>query len=378
MKRIAIVVLIVLSCFGLSAKQDITISLITADQGEYLYEAFGHSAIRVQIPEANYDCIYNYGSFDFNQPNFYLNFCRGRLNYALRKTSFQSFLYAYDNYGRTLTEQIMLLDSAQAVQVLSFLEWNAKEENCNYRYHFFDDNCATRIRDIFAKLYGSQTLNPDAIGEGKSFRQWVHYYGEEHSWGVLGIDIALGARTDSIANRFGEMFLPDLMRAEFSRALYNGKPIVTKTHAVNNPANPLVVKDTWLTPMVVAIALLVIALLLAFRKHSIVHKIFDTTIFTISGLLGILIIFLWFFTDHTNTQANWNLIWALPTHLFAAVLIARKQPPHFMKYYCLVTACLTMLLVITSPIIPQQLNAALYPYLLAQALRSFAGYRRIR
>ena len=49
------------------------ISIITVGPGDILYEAFGHSAIRVSDPVIGMDNIFNYGLFDFNQPNFYTN-----------------------------------------------------------------------------------------------------------------------------------------------------------------------------------------------------------------------------------------------------------------------------------------------------------------
>ena len=48
------------------------ISIVTAGPGEELYEKFGHAAIRIKDPVLNLDLIYNYGVFDFNQPNFLL------------------------------------------------------------------------------------------------------------------------------------------------------------------------------------------------------------------------------------------------------------------------------------------------------------------
>ena len=60
--------------------KDASISIITLgpDKNE-LYAAFGHSAIRVADPANGIDWAYNYGVFDFDQPNFYLNFTRGFL-----------------------------------------------------------------------------------------------------------------------------------------------------------------------------------------------------------------------------------------------------------------------------------------------------------
>ena len=45
-------------------------SLITCDAGEDIYTIWGHTAIRVVDSMNQTDIVYNYGSFDFNTPNF--------------------------------------------------------------------------------------------------------------------------------------------------------------------------------------------------------------------------------------------------------------------------------------------------------------------
>src|SRR3979411_1847859 len=54
-----------------------TISLVTYSPGEELYTIFGHSAIRILDEDSGFDRLYNYGTFDFNAPDFYLRFFRG-------------------------------------------------------------------------------------------------------------------------------------------------------------------------------------------------------------------------------------------------------------------------------------------------------------
>ena len=74
---------------------DIRISLLTADPGEEIYMVFGHSAIRVKIDLFDYDAVYNYGTFSFNQPNFIANFARGKMLYYLSITSYDNFIDSY-------------------------------------------------------------------------------------------------------------------------------------------------------------------------------------------------------------------------------------------------------------------------------------------
>ena len=58
-------------------------SLITVSPGDELYNCFGHSAFLLQDSTNKIFRMYNYGTFDFGDPNFYWNFVRGKLKYML-------------------------------------------------------------------------------------------------------------------------------------------------------------------------------------------------------------------------------------------------------------------------------------------------------
>src|SRR6266404_4262064 len=63
-----------------------TASLITYTPGEELHQAFGHSAIRIKDDSLEMDRLYNYGTFDFETPDFYFKFAHGDLLYRLSVT----------------------------------------------------------------------------------------------------------------------------------------------------------------------------------------------------------------------------------------------------------------------------------------------------
>jgi hypothetical protein len=63
-----------------------TISVITCGPGSELYSTFGHNAFRLKDPVYKYDMVYNYGTFDFNTPLFYIKFARGKLPYQLGRS----------------------------------------------------------------------------------------------------------------------------------------------------------------------------------------------------------------------------------------------------------------------------------------------------
>ena len=378
MKRILAICLVIGCVFQfntVSAQQirmsDVQISLLTADPGDDLYLVFGHSAIRVKINPIGYDTVFNYGMFDFDQPNFYINFARGRLNYCLGTQSYNHFVstYAYENRG--IREQVFELDSVQTAFIVDFLNKNNQPENRHYMYHFFLDNCATRIRDLMLAAYVGLELLP--AKEHPSYRELVYQCTQSHPWGRFLIDIALGLPTDQKTDTYEQMFLPEYMFNAFAAATHNDQSIIRQTHDVFIPDQPAISPPGPLTPMVVCCLVLALSLLFCFVKKG--AKIFDVSLFGIAGLVGIVVFMLWFFTDHTNTRNNLNIIWALPTHFFMAFSLLKRERSRLTRKYFLLTAVISVLLLAAWAFLPQHLNIALIPLVVSIALRAFWNYR---
>src|SRR5215218_1527696 len=81
------------------------ISLLTCSPGEELYSTFGHSALRVTDSVTSQDIVYNYGTFNFDEPGFYTKFVRGKLLYYLSTEEFSSFKRQYEYERRSMIEQ---------------------------------------------------------------------------------------------------------------------------------------------------------------------------------------------------------------------------------------------------------------------------------
>ena len=365
-------------CHPVGAQQlnpaDVRISLLTAAPGEELYSVFGHNGIRVKIDELGVDEVYNYGTFSFDQPNFYINFARGRMLYHLSRNSYENFMLVYMYENRRVREQVFALDSAQTMFVLQFLQTNFLPENRHYRYHFFLDNCATRIRDLMLQTFDGMTL-PEAQ-EASTYRDLIHRCLRQHPWGRFGIDIALGLPTDRKTDMYEQMFLPDYMFDVFAKVLYNGRPVVKETKDVFVPDQPAILPPGPVTPTVMCCMVLALAMLFFYVRKG--AKVFDFILFFAVGLVGLLVTFLWFFTDHTNTLYNLNIIWALPTHVVMAFFLLPKRRANFTRIYFLTTAVIAMLLTVTWVFLPQRLNPSLIPLVLAVALRAFRISRDVR
>lgn len=390
MKGIKILTLFLSLAFNVEAKSQLPtlsdqaeVSIITCGPWQTeLYAAFGHSAIRVSDPTLGLNEAYNYGVFDFNQPNFYLNFARGFLYYKLGVYSYPDFRDYYIYYNRWVTEQVLDLTQEQKQAVYQYLEWNAKPENETYRYDYFYNNCATRVRDVFAEvLKDSIHFDGSFIKTNFTIRELTDQYLKYQPWGDLGIDICLGLPMDKKATPYEYMYLPDYIESSFDHVTItrNGAslPIVKSKHQVfvSRPTN---IKINWIHPWLVFgvfFALTAGLSLYDWRRRKL-SKWFDVTLFGVTGLLGLLLLALWTVTDHKAAANNFNLLWALPTNVLIFGIIT-KRPAVFYSKYLMAVSAICVLLLASWALLPQQLNVFLVPIVAAIGIRAFAASRLI-
>src|SRR5687767_8688480 len=217
--------------FSISAQTDsshLRISLLTCTPGEDLYSTFGHSALRVTDSVNNFDIVYNYGTFDFSEPGFYIKFIRGKLMYYLSTEDFDSFRDFYRSENRGITEQVLHLTSSEKNKIKYFLQQNLAAENRFYKYDFLFDNCTTRLRDLVEKNADTTVFFGDVLARKTGFRELIYEYlnYNDKQWSKLGIDLFLGSKTDAIMTTRQVMFLPDYLMKTFDNTRIGNKPLV--------------------------------------------------------------------------------------------------------------------------------------------------------
>ena len=369
--------------FGLLAAQaqpdscGVRISLLTCSPGDALYSTFGHTAVRVTDYSAGTDLVYNYGTFEFS-PDFYVQFIQGKLRYYLSVEPFSDFLYAYQWESRSVVEQVFLLTCTNRQALLQALRLNAQEENKYYLYDFLFDNCTTRPKGLLQSTLRDtirwQNILPS---ERPTFRNLIHSYLDSGGqyWSKLGIDLLLGAKLDRQVTNQQAMFLPDYLLKGLNHASLNRQPLVTPPQPVLQMPSPLK-GNAFLRPLVVFSLLLVAALVLYFVKMRWakgILNVLERSVFFLAGVSGCILIYMWTGTDHVVTQNNYNILWALPTHLLAAFMLRSRKK--WVTFYFQAAFVLHLLLLLGWAFWPQQLNIALIPIIL---LLAFSCWRHAK
>lgn len=360
--------------YAFSLSDSSRISLLTCAPGEDLYSAFGHTAIRVTDYKQQLDIVFNYGTFDYSQPYFYINFIRGRMLYMLTVEQWNDFVLEYAEDKRTVTEQDLNLSAGDREGIFDFLYTNSLPENREYYYDFFWDNCATRPRDIFEQVLGSRLqYHTDTAGFKKNYtlHDMLRLYVCDRPWVNCGFDLILGLPCEKIATPRDQTFLPDYLAKYEACATIDGSPFVTNTHLLLQ--YPPVKTGTVYKPIYITLLPLLLGLAVfnrerRKRKHN---YYFDFSVFFIAGLLGCILLSLWVFTTHYSTPKNLNMLWLIPAHIVAAFFLLKKKKPVWLKYYFVATSVLMAIVLITWKWNPQPLNIAFAPLIVLLGARAF-------
>lgn len=300
-----------------SQNNPIQISILTCAPGQDIYSIYGHNAIRVLDKNTGTDLVYNYGTFDFKTKGFAIKFMLGKLPYTLDVAPYDRFLMEYNYFQRAVNEQVLNIDSTQTQSIISYLAKNMQPENRTYKYDFFMDNCATRLRDIIDKNIATNTWDTSQAS-GKTFRQIIKEYQKPMPWLDFGVDLIIGSPADQVTTLSEETFIPDYLLQAIEHAKDDsGQKLEKERFNVLNFENKIRQTPFLLTPYALFLFLLLFEIWL-FIKRDTYRWIptYDRIWISLLSFCSLLMLFMWFCTDHIPTKYNWNVLWANPLIIF--------------------------------------------------------------
>lgn len=198
------------------------VSVLTMTPGPHLFERFGHTALRVG------DRVYNFGTFDGDDPKLVRKFLGRRIDYWLSVRSLMDHYISYDN--RLITEQVLALDPDEERALAARLEDNAQPDKRAYRYDFFLDNCATRVRDAVDAAVGGAVARAGTAPTQQTYRRLVEEVLAGPPLLGAGVSLLLNASTDVPLTRWEAAFLPRELQALLADAVRSdGRKLVSVT-----------------------------------------------------------------------------------------------------------------------------------------------------
>jgi hypothetical protein len=309
--------------------------LMTMGPGASIYERFGHNAIWIRDTTTGLDLVYNYGTFDFDEPGFVGRFVFGRPRYWLAVGSLDTTLRTYAYFQRDVVVQELALPAGKKAELAIRLAENLLPENRTYTYDYYLDNCSTRVRDMLDVILGGALRRATEGTPGEGTLRFHTQRSVSHDPAMyLGILAAMGPRTDAPLDQWGEMFLPAKVQERVRE--------LTVPDGMGG-AVPLVIReDTLLRVGVHAVEptradwsgrLLLVGLLISVVSATGVRRggagvpgrVAATLWLVTSGIAGLVLLFLWFGTDHVATRGNWNVALLNPLGLLLVPMLWRRS-----------------------------------------------------
>lgn len=390
MRKILILFIILCSVSETYAQQlfsdSVEVSILTGEPGVMSFERFGHTAIRIRdLKRPSADLIFHYGVYNYREPYFVLHFIEGICNYKMGAVYTDDFIDEYQRRGLGMTEQVLNLNARQSRNFTDALQNNYRPENRNYRYNFFFDNCATRPFDMLNR-YGRDSISSDTgfIGdivydttwiEPVTLRQMLQQKTGTGNWLDFGIALTLAGRADQTASFREQMFLPDHLRKAYQNATLDGHSLVKETRRVTDYRPEILEAVQYdgifaMKPFNIAFVLLLVAVALSSweskRKNNLgrqystskATRFFDTFWLLATGLTGIIIWFLNFFSEHPAVDNNINCMWLLPTNLFFVAFIWIKNAKKIRRIYFFIIFALAIIYLISASLADQYCHPA--------------------
>lgn len=305
---------LLLSIFAAQAAPRIGVA--TMQPGEIFFERFGHNAIVVDDPSRSEPMSYNFGFFDMEEAGFMSRFIQGDMRYYLARLPWRDDLQYYLDSGRGVRIQWLDLTPAQAEAMAAALAENAKPENARYRYDYFTDNCATRVRDAIDRALGG-ALKPQLVSrsQGNTYRSEAVRLASPASWMWLGFDIGLGPTSDAPLSRWEDAYVPMRLADSLREArLPDGRPLVRAEEEVaphRIAPEPAEFAHAWWRWLLAGLA--IAALWSLWRSRAPRTAAAAATLFWLaSATLGTVMLLVWLGTEHRFGWANRNLLLLSP------------------------------------------------------------------
>ncbi len=322
-----------------AANDPLAVYVMTFGPGDHPFFKFGHDAIWIHDAAEGTDRVYNFGTFSFTGPRLILDFLHGRMTYWLSVSYLPAVLASYERENRTIDVQELALVPAAKQALRARLDVNARPENRDYKYDYFLDNCATRVRDAIDDAVGGQLHASARTPARLTLRQQALRMTADYWPLYLALDIVLGPDADRPIDRWGEMFIPEELARGLSAVTLSGpggtRPLVSEARSLFAAHRPPPLETPPARTGTLFLAGSVVGLLFFLLGWAVTRPhLAPAARLGLRGLFGLLLaawglgtgfvgcflVYVWAFTDHVVAHHNQNILLFAPWALALVVM----------------------------------------------------------
>ncbi len=307
-------------------KKGSDIYLVTLGAGDLIFELWGHQGILLVNAEYPEGVFYDYGNFDFTSDNFFPNFLRGRLYYSGNKTGGSLSARRLLEYYRTTLKRSIYFDKLnlttdETKRLIQLLERSVAPENRVYLYHVYLKNCATVLRDMLDVITKSQFQDDNSEMTDQTFRRLFRQSTYPSVLYDLLLDFIQGNSIDRPISQWEALFLPEILQErvgdiQFTNSEGEEVPLISE-HIVYSSQRYLPQHESpnnYDVPALIGGLLLALASLFAslfaYQKRW-VRRVWGLVLIplvVVTTLVGSVGFFMAFFSDHTYSHSNLNIL----------------------------------------------------------------------
>lgn len=199
--------------------------LTTMGRDDPLYVWFGHTSLVIEDTESNRQVMYDFGIISFEE-GFYRAFALGRMWYLTWATDANMRIAIASGEQRDISTVELKLPQKVIVEVLRHLNRVTDEEHSTYLYHYYDENCSTRIRDIIdTAVQGEFRRYAESVTVDPTLRELVSMSTAGSPAVMWALDFLQSGVIDKEITLWQAMFLPRILEEavlDFSYTLDDG------------------------------------------------------------------------------------------------------------------------------------------------------------
>ncbi|MEP6832348.1 MAG: DUF4105 domain-containing protein [Gemmatimonas sp.] len=314
---------------------NLVVSIVTyGASDDEVWERFGHDALEIHDTLTGQDYVYNWGMFSWGIPHIVIRFLAGDANYWLTPFATGALNADYVDHRRSIRVQRLALTAAERGALLDYVIWNSQEANKFYRYDYYQDNCATRVRDAIDRvLKGRLKAALDTTKTSLTWRSETERVTASDFLVYSGIELALGRNADKPMTAWQASFMPErladaitavILKNETGQrySLTQSDTVIYASDRVPMPTDP---PDRIAMAALLGLTLAGLIALFADSRFTALRGLlvaFATLWYLVGGVLGTALLLAGTVTKHTPYMGANTTLWQIhPLLLFAALFV---------------------------------------------------------
>lgn len=285
-----------------TAEDFVTVSLMIADPGTVFYTVLGHACLRMQCPVFGLDACYSYESEDIT--NRVLDFLMGKLRMGLFEIPTKEYCTYYEAAGRGVREYKLNLPPQVEQNLWRILDEEVAK-GTQYEFDYYQRGCAISCVRFVRRALGSKLIqyHPSLMDYAPTARELGKKYTEDSRWTLFYWGFIAGEDVSQPLYGDAQLLMPEDLVQAWQKATVDTKPLLA------SEPNVLVVgnsqsADNWFTPIIAMVLLLLLSVANLFWSKPYM----DWLMLAMQTALGVVLIYLMYFSNLCCTSWNWLLI----------------------------------------------------------------------